>query len=64
MWDAKKLFKGEPKFKNMFKFDHLWGMLNDLPKFKDDNIQEKQSRIKNTAKGDHMLYDIYCEKNK
>ena len=44
MNDAKRLFKADSKFSKGFKFDHLWAMLKDLEKFKDNGNSEKQNR--------------------
>ena len=44
MNDAKRLFKADSKFNKGFKFDHLWAMLKDLEKFKDNGNAEKQNR--------------------
>ena len=44
MNDAKTLFMADPKYYKGFKFDHLWVMLKDLEKFKDNGTSERQSR--------------------
>ena len=44
MNDAKLLVIREPKFSKVFKFDHLWVMLKDFEKFKDNDTSERQSQ--------------------
>lgn len=57
MNDAKTLFMQDPKFKKGFKFDHLWVMLKDLPKFTDNVMSEKQSRRRMDAAGNFSSDD-------
>ena len=44
MNDGKRLFKADTKFNKGFKFDHLWAILKNLERFKDNKISEKQNR--------------------
>ena len=43
MNDANVLFIADSKYNKGFKFEHLWVILKDLKKFKDNGTSERQS---------------------
>ncbi|PON59491.1 No apical meristem-associated, C-terminal domain containing protein [Trema orientale] len=54
---AKQLFMQDPKFKKGFKFDHIWNIIKDYEKFKDDVPTTRQTARRQTVNYDSSQSD-------